>query len=100
MEHRVTMAGDRDRSSIPVTEPRSREVALSTARRQLRRVLVWLGLLDAGVLVVVVSLAEARQSLGLSASGFLLAVLGGVGLILATRLMMAVRLRRRSGELG
>ena len=70
-----------------------------TARRQLRRVLALMALLDAGVLVIVVGLALARESLGLSTIGFLIAVLSGVGVILAARLAMAVRLRRRSGEL-
>jgi hypothetical protein len=77
----------------------SSERATRQARRQLRAVLVTLGLLDVGVVLLVVGLAEARTLLGLTTPELLLSILGGLGLVLAVRVMLAVRLRRRSGEL-
>jgi hypothetical protein len=93
------MGAQRETAGALGTDGRSREEATSTARRQLRRVLVLLGVLDVSVLVIVVGLARAQEFLDLSTAEFLAAVLGGVGLILTIRLLMAIRLRRRSGEL-
>jgi hypothetical protein len=69
------------------------------ARRQLRGVLLTLALLDIGVVLLVIGLAEARGLLGLTTPELLLTILGGVSLILAIRVFLAVRLRRRSGDL-
>ncbi len=75
------------------------EVATRRARRQLRAVLLTLAGLDAGVVILVLGLAEARSLLGLTTPELLLSILGGVGLILVVRVLLAVRLRRRSGNL-
>jgi len=55
--------------------------------------------LDAGVVILVLALAEARSPLGLTSPELLLSIVGGVGLILLVRVLLAVRLRRRSGNL-
>ncbi|MGA8603471.1 MAG: hypothetical protein WB788_00175 [Thermoplasmata archaeon] len=75
------------------------EAARRRARRQLRAVLLTLAALDIGVVVLVLGLAEARSFLGLSTPELLLSILAGVGLILVARVLMAVRLRRTSGNL-
>ncbi|HKN07508.1 MAG TPA: hypothetical protein VJ021_07925 [Thermoplasmata archaeon] len=77
----------------------SLEAARRRARRQLRAVLLTLAGLDAGVVILVLSLAEARSHLGLTTPELLVSILGGVGLILVVRVLLAVRLRRRSGNL-
>jgi len=78
----------------------ARSAAELTARRQLGRVLLALAVLDVGVIVFVVGIAEVRNLLSLTGAAFLLLVLGGVGTILVTRVLLAVRLRRRQGDLS
>jgi len=70
------------------------------ARHQLGRVLLALALLDTGVLIAVVLLAVARDLFGLTTAEFLSMVLGAVGTVLAVRVGLAVRLKRRSGSLS
>jgi len=82
------------------TEGSSRTEASLRARRQLRRVLSVLALLDTLVLVSVVVLAEARASAGLTTPEFLSLILGAVGAIIAVRVALAVRLKKRSGSLS
>jgi len=82
------------------TEGSSRIEASLRARRQLRRVLSVLALLDTLVLVSVVVLAEARASAGLTTPEFLSLILGAVGAIIAVRVALAVRLKKRSGSLS
>jgi len=77
----------------------SSEAARRRARRQPRAVLLTLAGLDAGVVILVLALAEARSPLGLTSPELLLSIVGGVGLILLVRVLLAVRLRRRSGNL-
>jgi hypothetical protein len=79
--------------------PGASEAARRRARRQLRAVLLTLAGLDAGVVILVLALAEARSSLGLTTPELLLSIVGGVGLVLVVRVLLAVRLRRRSGNL-
>jgi len=69
------------------------------ARRQLGRVLLILGALDLSVVVYVLGVVVAAPSLGLANWTLLFAILGGIGAILGLRVWLAVRLRRRSGEL-
>jgi hypothetical protein len=76
------------------------EVPEQRARRQLGRVLVVLGLLDLSAVVLVLVLALFGPFWGLSPIELLAAILGGAGFIVGTRIWLAVRLRRRSGELG
>ena len=75
------------------------ETAERRARRQLGRVLLLLGLLDLGAIVLVVVLAVAGTAWGLTPYELLAAILTGAGSIVATRVALAVRLRRRVGEL-
>jgi hypothetical protein len=72
--------------------------ASARARRQLGRVLFILALLDVSVIVWVIVVALAAPPLGLAGLVLLLAILLGVGGILGIRIWLAVRLRRRSGE--
>jgi hypothetical protein len=91
-----------DPESAPNSPPRGRPELVEAdlrARRQLRGVLLTLALLDTGVVLLVIGLAEARGLLGLTTPELLLTILGGVSLILAIRVFLAVRLRRRSGDL-
>jgi hypothetical protein len=81
------------------TESPSSANAVPRARRQLRWVLVLLGVLDLSVLLLVIGLVLAAPSLGLTTAGLLFSILVGVGAILGVRVWLAVRLRRRSGEL-
>jgi hypothetical protein len=69
------------------------------ARRQLRRVLVLLGVLDLSVLVLVIGLLLTTPSLGLTTPELLFSIIAGVSVILGVRIWLAVRLRRRSGDL-
>lgn len=77
----------------------SREDAGLRARRQLRRVLLVLAGLDAGVLVAIVVLAVAASIFRLTNLELLALIVAGLGAILATRVALAVRLKRRSGNL-
>jgi uncharacterized membrane protein HdeD (DUF308 family) len=61
-------------------------------------VLFILALLDVSVIVWVIVVALAAPPLGLAGLVLLLAILLGVGGILGIRIWLAVRLRRRSGE--
>jgi hypothetical protein len=62
-------------------------------------VLVLLGVLDLGVLVLVAGLALAAPVLGLTNTELLLSIFTGTSGILVIRIWLAVRLRRRAGEL-
>jgi len=73
--------------------------ASARARRQLGRVLLVLGALDLTVLVAIIGLLLAAPRLGLSPLALLGVILVGVGAVLATRVWLAVRLHRTSGEL-
>jgi hypothetical protein len=77
----------------------SADEARVKARRQLRRVLLILALLDASVLVVVIGLAVAWARLHFPTSYFLALVLGTVSAILLVRVALGIRLKRRTGEL-
>ena len=65
----------------------------------MRRVLVLLGGLDLSVLVLVLGLVGAAPSLGWTSAQLLYSILAGVVVILGVRVWLAVRLKRRSGEL-
>jgi hypothetical protein len=69
------------------------------ARRQMGRVLLFLAVLDASVVVSVVVLAELSAYLGLTTLAFLGLMLLGIAIVLGVRVGMAVRLRQRVGEL-
>jgi hypothetical protein len=84
---------------VTTTESSASANAGPRARRQLRRVLVLLGVLDLSVLVLVIGLLLASRSLGLTTAESLLAILAVVGVILGVRIWIAVRLRRRAGDL-
>jgi len=56
--------------------------------------------LDVGVIVFVVGMAKLRSLFGLTGAAFLILVLAGVGTILVARVGLAVRLRRRRGDLS
>lgn len=73
--------------------------AQQKARRQLRQVLLVLALLDTSVLVLVIGLAVAWARLRFPTVELLGLILGGVAIILGIRIAMAVRLKRRSGNL-
>ncbi|MFZ0831055.1 MAG: hypothetical protein WCB18_01735 [Thermoplasmata archaeon] len=70
-----------------------------SARRQLRHVLLELALLDTSVLVLVIGLAVAWAKLHFPTLELLALILVGVGTILCLRVALAVRLKRRSGNL-
>ena len=70
------------------------------ARRQLGRVLLWLGLLDVAVLLWVLVVVLAAAGFGWSNVELLVALLVGVGTILGIRIGMAARLRKRAGDLA
>jgi len=76
--------------------PSAGEEARKTARRQLRRVLLVLAGMDIGVLVFVFVLGEARGLWHLANAQLLALVVGGIGLVLLARLIMAIRLRPKS----
>ncbi|HTP54963.1 MAG TPA: hypothetical protein VML94_08430 [Thermoplasmata archaeon] len=70
-----------------------------TARRQLGRVLTLLGLLDLTVMLLVLLVAVERSRWGLSnLAVFAVLAAGAIGVIL-TRILLAVRLRSRAGNL-
>ncbi|MCI4352225.1 MAG: hypothetical protein L3K14_02410 [Thermoplasmata archaeon] len=83
----------------PVEAPHAAEAARLRARHQLRQVLSLLALLDAGVLIIVVGLAVAGAEFRWPAPELLGVLLLGVGAILSARVMIAVRLYHRSGNL-
>ncbi|MGC2290184.1 MAG: hypothetical protein WA688_10080 [Thermoplasmata archaeon] len=80
-------------------ESNSTDHARLMARRQLSRVLILLAFLDTSVLVLVVGLSLAWSRFHIPTPYFLGLVLGGVAAILAARVALGVRLRRRSGNL-
>jgi hypothetical protein len=69
------------------------------ARRQLGRVLVVLAVLDTSTIAFVLVLVLLGPVWGLSRIELLAWILLGAGVIVGTRIGLAVRLRRRSGEL-
>jgi hypothetical protein len=81
-----------------VTGSESKDLARRTARRQLRQVLLLLAILDSSVLALVVGLAVAWSRLQFPTPYFLVLVLGAVGGVLAVRIALGVRLKRRSGD--
>ena len=85
---------------MPATERAVSPEAGARARRQLGRVLKLLGVLDLSVIVWVLGIALSAQALGLNNLELLAAILVGVGTILGLRIWLAVRLRRRLGELS
>jgi len=89
----------RGNGNVATDEARSTTDAAPRARRQLGRVLLLLGALDLSVLVLVIGLAVAAPHLGLTSIQLLVSILAGVGTILGIRVWLAVRLRRRSGDL-
>jgi hypothetical protein len=84
---------------VATTEASSSADARPRARRQLRHVLVLLGVLDISVLVLVIGLVVTAPALGWTTAELLFTILVGVGIILGVRIWMAVRLRRQSGDL-
>jgi hypothetical protein len=70
------------------------------ARRQLGRVLTILGVLDLSVVVWVLAIALSAHALGFNNLELLVAILAGVGTILVLRIWLAIRLRRRAGNLS
>jgi hypothetical protein len=70
-----------------------------TARRQLRKVLVVLAVLDTSVLVVVVGLAVTWARYHIPAAYFVALILVAVAGILLARVALGVRLKRRTGDL-
>jgi hypothetical protein len=80
------------------TSPATEE-ARQTARRQLGQVLWVLAVLDTSVLVLVIGLAIAWSRLRFPTPELLGLMLGGVASILCLRVFLAVRLKRRSGNL-
>jgi hypothetical protein len=75
------------------------ELARATARRQLRRVLTLLAILDTSVVALVVGLAVVWARYHPPTPFIVAPVLGGVSAILLTRVALGVRLKRRSGNL-
>lgn len=73
--------------------------ARRTARRQLHRLLLLLAALDLGVLAWVLAIAIVSPRLHVSTAELVLLAVGGIVVVLGTRLALAVRLRRRHGEL-
>ena len=63
-------------------------------------VLRLLGILDLSVIVWVLGIAVGAGALGLNNLELLAAILLGVGTILGLRIWLAVRLKRRLGELA
>lgn len=80
-------------------EPAAPADVVRKARRQLRRVLWVLAAMDAGVLVTIVALAVAAFVLRLTNLELLLLIVAAVGAIIGARVALAVRLRRRSGDI-
>jgi hypothetical protein len=80
------------------TDPAPEEARMK-ARRQLRQVLLLLALLDTSVLALVIGLAVAWAHLRFPTVELLGLMLGGVTTILCIRVAVAVRLKRRSGNL-
>jgi hypothetical protein len=80
-------------------EPAFPDNADLRARRQLRRVLLVLAAMDVGVLVIIVVLAVAAVLLHLTNLELLGLIVAGLGAIIGARVALAVRLRRRSGNL-
>jgi len=84
---------------MATTETRSTGTEAPRARRQLRSVLLLLGALDLSVLIWVIGWAISAPRLGFSNVELLLSILTGVGAILGIRVWLAVRLKRRMGDL-
>jgi hypothetical protein len=84
--------------SQAVLDDRTPASAPTRARRQLGRVLFILAALDVSVIVWVIGVALVAPSLGLAGLRLLFAILLGLGGILGIRIWLAVRLRRRSGD--
>ncbi len=82
-----------------MTTPPAIDQARITARRQLRRVLGVLALLDTSVLIIVVGLAIAWTHFHFPTLDFLALVFVTVGGVLIARVALGVRLKRRSGNL-
>jgi len=83
-----------------VAGPASPPNAGQRARRQLGTVLRLLGILDLSVIVWVLGIAVGAGALGLNNLELLAAILLGVGTILGLRIWLAVRLKRRLGEIA
>ncbi len=73
--------------------------ARRTARRQLSRILLLLAGLDLTVLAWVLGVALVSSRFHLSAVDIVLLALAGIAAILGVRIAVAVRLRRRAGDL-
>jgi threonine/homoserine/homoserine lactone efflux protein len=73
--------------------------ARAIARRQLGRVLMLLAILDTSVIVVVLVLAVAWSRYHLSTPYFLALLLVSVGCVIAARVGIGIRLKRRAGNL-
>jgi len=84
---------------VTTSEPESTANAAPRARRQLGRVLTLLGILDLSVVVWVIGLAVSASRLGLSGIQLLALIVAGIAAILGIRIWLAIRLRRRSGDL-
>jgi hypothetical protein len=80
-------------------ESSSRSEAARLARRKLGRVLTVLGLLDLTVLLFVVAVALERQRWGLSNVDVVGVIVAGATAVILTRILLAVRLRSRGGNL-
>lgn len=89
--------GSADRTVPPPGHEPPPADAVYRARRQLRRVLRTLALLDVSVVVLVVLLAVAKSALQWSTEEFLILVLSGIVLVLAARVALAISLRRKAG---
>jgi hypothetical protein len=81
------------------TAPQTVHDARTIARRQLGRVLMLLAILDTSVIIVVLVLAVAWSRYHLSTPYFLALLLVSVGTVIAVRVAIGVRLKRRSGNL-
>ncbi len=71
--------------------------ARRTAHRQLNRLLLLLAALDFAVLAWVIAIASVSPRLHVSTAELVLLAIGGIVVVLGTRLVLAVRLRPRQG---
>jgi len=73
--------------------------ARRTARRQLRRLIALMAVLDLAILLLVIAVAYERSTVGLSTSGVLAVVGAGAAAVIGTRIWLAARLRTHAGNL-
>lgn len=85
--------------TTPPPPPRGPTDARQVARRQLRAVLIVLGVLDFATLTFLLVLFLERAAWGLSNLELFLAIVAGAAFVTLTRIGLAVRLRNRRGNL-